>query len=310
MGKGFSVKLFKFVALPLIAVGFCLFIMKWIDEPEQPILQEESAQTAITTSNTDTTLLTKAVDSTSSVILAAKNDSLNQVVTNTKQPIKILCSSVDLLDASNSLKIYNKKVVQITGYATANDWSDINNSSSLNLFSTIKKCFDGTDNSSAMCEFSAIEPNPFSNQEKGVLKMTVKGLLDYSDSGLHMASLTNCYIIENQFLPLKSCEQYLRHPSWASMMRSTDLIGSKVVVNARVVQIVGTSTLASMGRFGNNIFVDDNSYDTDKRLVDGDYIKIVGKFTGTKEYTTVLGADMSVPEIDPDYITYIGRRDE
>jgi hypothetical protein len=279
----------------IIFIGWCVGYKNTIANANQvannQVIQTNPATPASPVLNKDS--IQHVIDSVHT------NDSLDQMVVNTKNPLTISCpKSLDRPPfSSHALFKLQGKVVQITGYTEQTTNIGL-------IFATLKEFLN--DESGFAFNFTT------ALSDTSVDKVTIKGIYQIDSStvtGEFVTYLTNCSLVSNFTLSNTVIEPYLKHPSWATMMRSSDLVYEKVVVRARVIQVVGGNVLASMGTFGNNIFVDNDSYGNDKNIIEGDYIKVVGKFTGTKEYTTVLGAEMSIPEIKPDYITYVGRND-
>lgn len=82
-----------------------------------------------------------------------------------------------------------------------------------------------------------------------------------------------------------------------------------VVTTGQVIQVIGQRSL--LIATGGNVFgtYTDNfvylSLDDNPRVLDGDLIKVFGRYNGVQQYTTVLGDDRSVPSLLADYIEMI-----
>jgi hypothetical protein len=141
-----------------------------------------------------------------------------------------------------------------------------------------------------------------------MLKVSIKGrlrLFDPINSSFGGYSLEYCSIVDSQYI---SIEPYLKQPSWESLMRN--LYGEdKCIIYAKVLESGPGYIRGSMdGYAGDCIFIPTDGYpkyDNGKNIIENDVIKILGSQNGTRTYTSVLGADITIPEIKPIEIVFV-----
>ena len=196
---------------------------------------------------------------------------------------------------------FQGKIVQLTGYFDE-CW----------LFRSAQKC--ATDDNSGehvVCSpFSSGDTTMFDTSRPvgKMLKVSIKGrlrLFDPINSSFGGYSLEYCSIVDSQYI---SIEPYLKQPSWESLMRN--LYGEdKCIIYAKVLESGPGYIRGSMdGYAGDCIFIPTDGYpkyDNGKNIIENDVIKILGSQNGTRTYTSVLGADITIPEIKPIEIVFV-----
>lgn len=97
--------------------------------------------------------------------------------------------------------------------------------------------------------------------------------------------------------------------TWYELMRTPDKYEGKVVVltgqvfqvekvwGDEYVALIFTKREPYVGYYDNIVWINYNEKKT-TRILENDIIKVKGVFKGLKEYTTVLGATNTVPEVD------------
>lgn len=138
--------------------------------------------------------------------------------------------------------------------------------------------------------------------------------------GLMIAGSGNQYKLSNDAGEMSekdfkdACQEY----DYKDLMRNADsLKGNKIVVTGEVVQVVyeseeGNSESQYRVSTGKEEY-DDGYFDDDivlyykrgdsPKLIEDDIVTIYGELSGTEEYTTILGAKVTVPVVTGVYVT-------
>jgi len=126
--------------------------------------------------------------------------------------------------------------------------------------------------------------------------------------------VASCYTIFRELSsPSENTQRYINvepvKVTWYELMRSPEKYkGDVVIVTGQVFQVekvwgdkyvalIFTKKEPYVGYYDNIVWVNYNEKET-TRVLENDIIQVKGVFKGLKEYTTVLGATNTVPEID------------
>lgn len=106
----------------------------------------------------------------------------------------------------------------------------------------------------------------------------------------------------------KSCESI----SYDTLSRyPDDNKGKKIKFTGRVVQVCyesdsllyySTYRVATSGKYDNVVYLKVSTYGKDARILEGDKITFYGTYDGLYSYETVMGAQLTIPEITAEYI--------
>jgi hypothetical protein len=230
--------------------------------------------------------------------------------------------SVSWTDFHDKEDTYAGKPIQLTGYFDSRivSVSSKPNEDFLFLSPSIRSSLTNNDTTEmfffpygSLTQFT-VKNN--GDNEGGVFKATIKGLVKNPQ---YKGVIINSTIIEAIFLPYKSIEQYIPHPSWNTMMRKSSLEGSTVLIKARVGRINTYQDTRYEGGWGLLVNMADGSvliqgddinpsaqeyrgYEdgNNDRILKGDFVKIIGEFEGVTEHMA-----QKLPLIKANYIFFL-----
>lgn len=104
-----------------------------------------------------------------------------------------------------------------------------------------------------------------------------------------------------------SCSSY----TYKELARNPDLYqGKKVALQGKVIQVIEDGNHIELrvninGEYSDTIYVMYTKKENEGRILEDDMIKFYGSFEGLLTYTSILGAEITIPQVDAQYIDLV-----